>query len=108
MKQNFKLVLSYDGTRYRGWQRLGNTDNTIQRKVETALSRLLEQEVEICASGRTDAGVHARRQLCTFQAETALPCGPLPLIKILQWDLQPLWAIAMPLAKHSRLQGMRS
>ena len=70
MTRNFMLTLCYDGTRYRGWQRQGNTDNTIQAKMETLLSRLLEQEVEIAASGRTDAGVHARRQVCSFRAET--------------------------------------
>ena len=35
---NYKLTLSYDGTRYKGWQRQGNTDNTIQGKLETALA----------------------------------------------------------------------
>ena len=104
MKQNYKLVLSYDGTRYRGWQRLGNTDNTIQRKVETALSRLLEQEVEICASGRTDAGVHARRQLCTFQAETALPCGNIlrSLRQVLPQDIGAVALTEAPPRFHAR------
>ena len=39
--RNFKLTLCYDGGRYRCWQRQGNTDNTIQAKLETLLSRLL-------------------------------------------------------------------
>ena len=70
MIQNFRLTLCYDGTRYRGWQRQGNTDNTIQAKVEGVLSRLLDQPVELNASGRTDAGVHAWRQICSFRAKT--------------------------------------
>ena len=70
MLQNFRLTLCYDGTRYRGWQRQGNTDNTIQAKVEGVLSRMLDQPVEAAASGRTDAGVHARRQVCSFKAKT--------------------------------------
>ena len=70
---NYKLTLNYDGSRYKGWQRQGNTDNTIQAKMETLLSRLLEQEVELAASGRTDAGVHARMQVCSFRAETNMP-----------------------------------
>ncbi len=77
MMRNFKLVLSYDGTRYRGWQRLGDTDNTIQCRLETALSRLLEQNISVSASGRTDAGVHARCQVCSFQAETDRSCEDL-------------------------------
>ena len=70
MTRNFMLTLCYDGSRYRGWQRQGNTDNTIQARMETLLSRLLGQEIEIAASGRTDAGVHARRQVCSFRADT--------------------------------------
>jgi len=70
MTRNFKLTLCYDGTRYRGWQRQGNTENTIQAKMEALLSRMLGQAVEIAASGRTDAGVHARRQVCSFRADT--------------------------------------
>ena len=70
--QNYKLTLCYDGTRYKGWQRQGNTPGTIQEKLETILSRMLEQPVELAASGRTDAGVHARRQVCSFRAETRL------------------------------------
>ena len=67
---NYKLTLCYDGTRYRGWQRQGNTPNTIQEKVESALSRILDQPVETAASGRTDAGVHARAQVVSFRAKT--------------------------------------
>ena len=69
---NFRLTLSYDGSRYNGWQRQGNTDNTIQAKVEGVLSRILGQPIEAQASGRTDAGVHARRQTVSFRAKTEL------------------------------------
>ena len=69
---NYKLTLSYDGTRYRGWQRQGNTENTIQAKVECALSRILGQSVEVSGSGRTDAGAHARMQVASFRARTEL------------------------------------
>lgn len=72
--RNLCLVLCYDGTRYRGWQRLGNTDNTIQGKLETALSRILGETVELCGSGRTDAGVHAENQVANFHCESTMPC----------------------------------
>ena len=75
--RNFKLCLSYDGSRYRGWQKQGNTPGTIQEKLEALLSRLLEQPVELNGSGRTDAGVHARCQTCSFKADSALSCGEL-------------------------------
>ena len=45
--KNYKLVLSYEGTRYRGWQRQGNTSGSLQEKLETLLSRMLEQQVEL-------------------------------------------------------------
>ena len=70
--QNYKLTLCYDGTKYKGWQRQGNTDNTIQAKLETLLSRLLGSPVEISGSGRTDAGVHAYCQVCSFRADTEM------------------------------------
>ncbi len=74
---NYCLVLQYDGTRYRGWQKQGNTDRTIQGKLETLLSRLLDQKVEIAGSGRTDAGVHAHAQTVSFRADTDLSCTEL-------------------------------
>lgn len=74
---NYKLVLSYDGSRYKGWQRQGNTDNTIQQRLETLLTRLAGDTVEVSGSGRTDAGVHARMQVCSFRAETDMSCEEL-------------------------------
>ena len=67
---NYRLELSYDGTRYHGWQRLKNNENTIQGKVEEVLSRILGEHTEVTASGRTDAGVHARCQVCSFKTES--------------------------------------
>ena len=68
--RNLRLDICYDGTRYKGWQRLSGTDNTIQGKIETALSRILDEPVEISGSGRTDAGVHARGQVASFHCES--------------------------------------
>ena len=103
--QNFRLVLCYDGTRYRGWQKQGNTDNTIQGRMETILSRLLSQEVELAGSGRTDAGVHARRQVCSFRADTDRSCEEL--LQELRTHLpEDIGAISLELAPqrfHARL-----
>ena len=71
----YSLTLCYDGGRYRGWQRQGNTDNTIQARVEAALGRVLGTETEVAGSGRTDAGVHARAQVCSFHTESVLDCA---------------------------------
>lgn len=72
MIKNYKLILEYDGTKYNGWQRQGNTDNTIQGKLESTLSRYFNQPVEIHGSGRTDAGVHASGQVADFKIDTKL------------------------------------
>ena len=71
--RNLRLDLCYDGTRYRGWQRLPGRDDTIQGKLETALSRILGETIEISGSGRTDAGVHAQNQVANFHCESDMP-----------------------------------
>lgn len=75
--RNLRLDLCYDGTRYRGWQRQSGTDNTIQGKLETALSRILEEEIQVHGSGRTDAGVHAENQIVNFCCENSMECGQI-------------------------------
>ena len=70
--RNLRLDICYDGTRYRGWQRLPGKDDTIQGKIETALSRILEEPIEISGSGRTDAGVHARGQVANFHCSSVM------------------------------------
>lgn len=70
--RNLRLDLCYDGTRYRGWQRLPGREDTIQGKLETALSRILEEPIEVSGSGRTDAGVHALAQVANFHCENPM------------------------------------
>ena len=75
--RNIRLDICYDGTRYKGWQRLPGVDNTIQGKLETALSRILGEAVEVSGSGRTDAGVHAKGQVANFHCESAMGCDQI-------------------------------
>lgn len=75
--RNLRLDICYDGTRYRGWQRLPDTDNTIQGKIEQCLSRILGENIEITGSGRTDAGVHAEGQVANFHCESTMPAGEI-------------------------------
>ena len=65
---NYKLLLQYDGTKLNGWQKQGNTDNTIQGKLEAILEKMYGEYIEIHGSGRTDAGVHAYGQVANFHA----------------------------------------
>lgn len=72
--RNIRLDICYDGTRYRGWQRLAGVENTVQGKLEQTLSRILRESIEISGSGRTDAGAHAEHQIANFHCESAMPC----------------------------------
>ena len=65
--KNYMIKVQYDGTRYNGWQRQGNTPNTIQEKFENVLSIMCGTPVEIFSSGRTDRGVHAFGQIANFR-----------------------------------------
>ena len=72
--RNIRLLICYDGTRYKGWQRLNGMENTIQGKLEQTLSKILGEQVEISGSGRTDAGAHAIGQVANFHCENEMPC----------------------------------
>ncbi len=65
--KNYKLTIQYDGGRYKGWQRLGNVENTIQGKIEAVLSEQVGKKIEIIGCSRTDAGVHALAQIANFK-----------------------------------------
>ncbi len=72
MKNNYRFTISYDGTRYQGWEHQPSTDMTIQGKIENVLSRMVDKEVEVIGSGRTDAGVHARAMTANAFLDTDL------------------------------------
>ena len=71
--RNIVLTIQYDGSRFDGWQKQGNTQNTLQGKFEAILSRMTGEETELHGSGRTDAGVHAMGQIANFRTECDLP-----------------------------------
>ncbi|MCD2492806.1 tRNA pseudouridine(38-40) synthase TruA [Lacrimispora sp. NSJ-141] len=72
MLRNYKMTVSYDGTRYNGWQKQKNTETTIQGKLEQILFRLTGKEISVQGAGRTDAGVHALGQVANFRLDTDL------------------------------------
>lgn len=77
MMQNYKIVIQYDGTRYRGWQGQNSTEATIQGKIESVLSAMAGEAIEITGSGRTDAGVHAIGQVANFHLRGTWECGQI-------------------------------
>lgn len=68
MKKTYKMTLSYDGTRYYGWEHQPDRD-TIQGKLESVLSRMHGAPVDVYGAGRTDAGVHAKAMVASFVLE---------------------------------------
>ena len=72
MEKNYKLKISYDGTRYYGWEHQPDRE-TIQGKLETVLARMVDKDmVDVIGAGRTDAGVHARAMIANVRLETPL------------------------------------
>ncbi|OIJ20814.1 tRNA pseudouridine(38-40) synthase TruA [Anaerobacillus alkalidiazotrophicus] len=69
---NYKMTIQYDGGRYKGWQRLGSGENTIQAKIENVISQMVDKQVEIIGCSRTDAGVHALDQIANFKTNENL------------------------------------
>lgn len=110
MKKNIRITLEYDGSRYDGWQRQGNTGNTIEAKLEEILSRLAGETVEAAGSGRTDAGVHALAQTANFHIDAAVcPDAAFAmdyLNRYLPEDIRVLDAAEMPERFHSRLSAV--
>ncbi|MFZ2053650.1 MAG: tRNA pseudouridine(38-40) synthase TruA [Candidatus Aminicenantales bacterium] len=92
-----KLVLSYDGTDFCGWQRQPD-ERTVQGVIEDALARLSGKRIPVAGAGRTDAGVHARGQVASFKAEFRLKNGELrrALNALLPGDVRVLSAGPAP------------
>ncbi len=81
MSQRYFLTLQYDGTDFHGWQIQPN-GITVEETVEKALSTILRQTIDVVGAGRTDAGVHARKMVCHFDAEK-----PIEDLQQLQYKL---------------------
>lgn len=105
---NIAIWLAYDGTRYDGWQKQGNTDKTIQGKLELILGRLEGNQVEVHGSGRTDAGVHAEGQVANFRLKKEI--SPEQVMDYLNQYLPEdigVWRARLVSERfHSRLNAM--
>ena len=76
--RNIKLTIEYDGKDFNGWQKQPNKPN-IQGSIEFAIKQITGEEVELNASGRTDAGVHSWGQVANFKTESNLPIEKFPI-----------------------------
>lgn len=75
--RNFKLVIQYDGSRYKGFQRQKDNDLTIQGKIEDVLSKMAEAPISLIGCERTDVGVHAENYVANFHSECLLSCDKI-------------------------------
>jgi tRNA pseudouridine38-40 synthase len=106
-ERNIKLVLEYDGSGYHGWQRQAGS-LSIQEVVESRLGVMLGKRVGIRASGRTDAGVHAKGQVVNFHARTRLTPEEIlrGLNSLLPGDIVVLSAEEVDESFHARFSAL--
>ena len=76
--RNIKLTIEYDGKDFNGWQKQPNKLN-IQGEIEKAIKQITGEEVDLTASGRTDAWVHALGQVANFKTNSELPIEKFPI-----------------------------
>lgn len=107
MKRNFKLTLEYDGSEYHGWQRQQGV-LTVQEVLESRLAVIFGEPIGARASGRTDAGVHARAQVVNFYARSSLQPGEIlrGLNSLLPPDIVVLVAEEVADAFHARFSAL--
>ena len=78
MEKNVLLTLEYDGSCFHGWQEQENMA-TVQGTLQEALKEVTGKEIKVAGTSRTDAGVHALGQCCSFKADIGIPVERLPL-----------------------------
>lgn len=101
--RNLRLKLSYDGSKYHGWQVQDNAV-TVQGKIEDAVEKICGKHLTVYGCSRTDAGVHANEFFCNFRTEKNIPCEVFvrALNANLPFDIAVAECEEMPLSFHSR------
>lgn len=104
--RNIKLTLQFDGTDYHGWQ-IQKSDRTVQKTLQDAVSTIVNSEVKLHGSGRTDAGVHALGQVANFKTESLIDVDTLKkgLNSLLPGDIVIVNAEDADLDFHSRFSA---
>nr|WP_300096320.1 tRNA pseudouridine(38-40) synthase TruA [Sedimentibacter sp.] len=70
--RNIKMIIQYDGTRYKGWQKQTEDINTVQGRLEGILGNMTGEEIQLVGCGRTDTGVHAINYTANFHTNSAM------------------------------------
>ncbi|MBU0634922.1 MAG: tRNA pseudouridine(38-40) synthase TruA [Candidatus Omnitrophica bacterium] len=110
--KNILFTIAYDGTNYSGWQtqrlKVKNKKiKTIQAAIEHALSTILQTQIKIYGSGRTDAGAHAKGQTANFKTDSKIPLKKIKaaLNSLLPEDIRIKAARQVPLDFHARYRA---
>lgn len=103
-----KLIVSYDGTNYHGWQIQPN-GITIQEVINTTLRELLGEQIETIGASRTDSGVHSLGNVCVFDTNTRMPAEKIcyALNQRLPEDIVVLDSCEVPEDFHPRFSKSR-
>ncbi len=98
--------MSYDGTRYHGWQVQPNS-LTVQEELQKVLSLLLREDVQVIGAGRTDTGVHARMMVAHFDTEHDIDCAQLAykLNRMLPKDISINKVFPVDSDRHARFSA---
>lgn len=108
--RNIQLVIEYDGSRYDGWQKqAGNQKSvTIQDKIEEVLSKMENEPVEVIGAARTEAGVHAYKQVANFKTNTEMKVYEIKqyLNRFLPRDIAVVEALEVPDRFHASFNAV--
>lgn len=109
MKYNYRIILQYDGSKFNGWQKQGNTDETIQGILEKTIGSYLSEKIDLKASGRTDRGVHALGQAANFYTSKKIDAKEMKqwLNQTLPMSIRISAAEEVPLSFHSRKSAVK-
>lgn len=107
--RNYKLTIEYDGKKFNGWQRQKNTDNTIQGIIESAITTITGEKINLIGAGRTDAGVSAYNQTANFRIDNEIDTEKFrySLNAILPGEISIKNITRVPLNFHSRYSARK-
>jgi tRNA pseudouridine38-40 synthase len=107
--RNIQLVIEYDGSRYDGWQKQeGRTSITVQDKIEDVLAKMEGEAVDVIGAARTEAGVHAYRQIANFKTNSDLKIYEIKqyLNRYLPRDIAVIEALEVPERFHASFNAV--
>jgi len=104
--KRIKLVVSYDGTEFRGWA-AQTGQRTVQSTLREAVRRVSGEEIEIVGASRTDSGTHAKGQVCHFDTNVAIEPGKWARVlnKVMEPDIAIVSSKQVGTSFHSRFSA---